>query len=66
MIETVSFLIGIGFSILVYYRSIVPGQFTAARKILYTVLSFIGITGMLWLSGVLIAHFLRKWQILAG
>jgi hypothetical protein len=60
MIETASFLFGIGFSILVYVLSIRPRQLPASRKALYTLLSTIGITGMVWLSGILVAHFLRK------
>lgn len=64
MIELLSFLAGIGFSWLVYERSIRTSGASAGRKTLYTLLSTVGITGMLWLSGVLIAHFLRKLQVL--
>jgi len=64
MIETISFLFGIGFSWLVYERTIRTGPFSVARKVLYTALSTIGITGTVWLFGVLVAHFLRKLQIL--
>ena len=64
MIETISFIIGVGFSWLVFERTIRTGPYSAPRKILYTVLSTIGITGIIWLSGVLIAHFLRKLNML--
>ncbi|MDH4162726.1 MAG: hypothetical protein OEW15_08550 [Nitrospirota bacterium] len=64
MIETISFLLGIGFSWLVYERTIRSGPFSTGRKVLYAVISTIGITGTIWLSGVLIAHFLRKLQVL--
>jgi hypothetical protein len=64
MIETLSFLFGIGFSILVYVLSIRTRDIAPSRKALYFLISTIGITGMVWLSGVLIAHFLRKLAIL--
>ncbi len=60
MIETLSFLFGFGFSILVYVLSIRTRDIAPSRKALYTLVSTIGITGMVWLSGVLVAHFLRK------
>jgi hypothetical protein len=60
MIETISFLAGLGFSFLVYFRSIRPLDSPRPRKFLYFTLSLIGITGTLFLSGVLVAHFLRK------
>jgi hypothetical protein len=60
MLETLSFIVGFGFSILVYVLSIRTGPFTAYRKAGYFILSMIGITGMVWLSGVLVAHFLRR------
>jgi ABC-type antimicrobial peptide transport system permease subunit len=60
MIESASFIFGIGFSILVYFTSIKRGNYRPFPKALYTILSTIGITGMVWLCGVLIAHFLRK------
>lgn len=64
MIEFLSFLFGLGFSVLVYVRTIRPGSERPARKVTYTILSTIGITGMVWLCGVLIAHFLRKMNAL--
>ncbi len=60
MIETVSFLLGIGFSVLVYLRTIRTAGCGTLRKAVYALLSTIGITGTVWLSGVLIAHFLRR------
>lgn len=60
MIESASLIFGLGFSILVYFTSIKPGNHRPFPKALYTLLSTIGITGMVWLCGVLIAHFLRK------
>lgn len=64
MIEIASFLFGIGFSWLVFERTIRTGPYSTGQKVLYTVLSTIGITGTVWLFGVLIAHFLRKLHIL--
>ncbi len=64
MIETFSFLFGIGFSILVYFLSIRTRELSPSRKTVYFLLSTIGITGMVWLSGVLIAHFLRRLNVL--
>jgi len=60
MIESVSFFIGLGFSFLVYFLSIRPLQDSAWKKAVYFFFTLIGITGTLFLSGVLIAHFLRK------
>jgi hypothetical protein len=64
MIETVSFLFGLGFSILVYFLSIRTRNDSPLRKAGYFLISTVGITGMVWLSGVLIAHFLRKLNLL--
>ena len=58
--ETAFLLFGLGFSILVYFRSIRPSNEPPFRKAVYFLLTLIGITGMLFLSGVLIAYFLRK------
>jgi hypothetical protein len=60
MIETVSLLFGLGFSFFVFFRSILPLELSWVKKMFYFLLTFIGITGMLSLSGVLIGHFLRK------
>jgi hypothetical protein len=65
MIETVSFLLGLGFSILVYVLSIRPLDRPFLTKAGYTLFTFIGITGTIFLAGILIAHFLRKWGYLA-
>ncbi len=62
MIETISFLLGLGFSVLVYFHSIRPGDQPRLTKAVYFFFTLIGITGTLFLSGVLIAHFLRKWE----
>jgi len=63
MIETASFLFGLGFSILVYILSIRTRNESTLRKAWYFLITTVGITGMVWLSGVLIAHFLRKLNI---
>jgi hypothetical protein len=60
MIETISFLLGFGFSVLVYFLSIRPLDQPWTRKALYFFFTLIGITGTIFLAGVLIAHFLRK------
>ena len=64
MIEQLSFVFGLGFSILVYVLSIRKAALPPLRKALITIVSTIGITGMVWLSGVLVAHFLRRLGIL--
>ena len=64
MIEILSFVLGIGFSVLVHFRSISGSPYSLQRKALYSVLSFVGITGMVWLSGIVIAHFLKKAALL--
>ncbi len=60
MIELISFLLGLGFSLLVYFLSIKPLPASRFRKCTYFFFTLIGITGTLFLSGVLIAHFLRR------
>jgi len=60
MMEAVFFFLGMGFSFLVYFISIRPLRQSPVRKFLFFVLTFIGITGTLFLFGVLAAHFLRK------
>jgi hypothetical protein len=64
MIETASFLFGFGFSILVYFLSIRKRNDSPLRKAGYFLISTVGITGMVWLIGVLGAHFLRKMGLL--
>jgi len=65
MIEAIAFLSGLGFSLLVYFRSIRPLDQAWTQKALYFFFTLIGITGTIFLSGVLIAHFLRKWGWIA-
>lgn len=60
MIESISFLLGLGFSVLVYVLSIRPLDLPWTRKALYFFFTLIGINGTIFLSGVVIAHFLRK------
>ncbi len=60
MIETISFLLGLGFSLLVYVLSIRPLDQPWAKKSVYFFFTLIGITGSIFLAGVVIAHFLRK------
>ncbi len=60
MIETVFLLLGLGFSLLVHLRTIRTSPYSPLRRTIYSLLSAIGITGMVWLSGVLIAHALRE------
>ena len=64
MIETITFLFGLGFSILVYVLSIRTRAIAPSWKAFYFLISTIGITGMVWLSGILVAHFLGKLGIL--
>lgn len=64
MIELGSFLFGLGFSILVYFRSIRTADLPLAKKAFYFLITLIGVTGMLFLSGVLIAHTIRKMHVL--
>jgi hypothetical protein len=63
--ETIFFLLGIGFSFLVYFISIRPLDQPHAKKFLFFVLTFIGITGTLFLFGILSAYFLRKLGIIS-
>jgi hypothetical protein len=65
MIETVFLLLGLGFSFLVYLLSIRPLDQPRFRKFIYFILTLIGITGTLFLFGVLTAYFLRKLGILS-
>ena len=59
MIEVVFLILGVAFSALVYYLSIRPANISAARKILYFLLSLIGIAGMLFLFGIMAAFVLN-------
>jgi hypothetical protein len=65
MFETFFFLLGLGFSVLVYLISIRPRKERALRKFFYFLLTLIGITGSLFLFGVLVAYFLRKLGLMA-
>jgi hypothetical protein len=60
MIESASFIFGFGFSVLVYITSIRRGNYSPLQKTIYAILSTVGITGMVWLCGIMIAHFLKK------
>ncbi len=64
MIETASLLLGLGFSFLVYFRSIRTADLSRPRKALYFLLTLVGITGTVFLSGILIADFLRNTSFL--
>ena len=66
MIETISFLLGLGFSLLVYILSIRPLNQPWPKKTGYFFITLIGITGTIFLIGVLIAHFLRKTGIISS
>ncbi len=60
MIEAISFLTGLSFSLLVYVLSIRALKESPFKKFVYFFFTLIGITGSLFLFGVLSAHFLRK------
>ena len=64
MIETVCFFLGFGFSVLVFVRSIRTADLSWRIKAIYSFFMFIGITGTVFLAGVLIAHALRKYGVL--
>jgi hypothetical protein len=59
MFETFSFLVGLGFSFLVYAHSIRKTDYSGPKKAFYFLLTLIGITGTLFLFGVLVADKLR-------
>ncbi len=60
MIETFFFLFGAVFSILVYVRSISTAKLPPMKKALYFFFTFIGITGTLFLFGILVADKIRS------
>jgi hypothetical protein len=60
MFETFCFLAGLGFSFLVYVRSIRRTDYSRPKKAFYFLLTLIGITGTLFLFGVLVADKLRN------
>jgi hypothetical protein len=53
MIEGVFFILGAGFSVLVYYLSIRPANVSPGRKAVYFLLSLVGIAGMIFLFGIM-------------
>ena len=63
MFETFCLLVGLGFSFLVYFRSIGKTDYSRPRKAFYFVLTLIGITGTLFLFGVLVADKLRNMRM---
>ncbi len=64
MIETFCLLFGFGFSILVYFQSISTVNERPLKKAFYFLFTLIGITGTLFLFGILSAHALRKLHVL--
>ncbi len=60
MLETLCLLSGLGFSILIYVRSIRTSNFSAMKKALFFLLTAIGVTGTLFLFGVLVADVVLK------
>jgi uncharacterized membrane protein (DUF106 family) len=60
MIETLCFIFGLGFSFLVYFRSIRKTNYSRLKKAFYFLFTLIGITGTLFLFGVLVADKLRS------
>jgi len=64
MIELICFLAGLGFSLLVYFRSIRTANEPPLKKAFFFLFTLIGITGTLFLFGVLTAHFLRRARLL--
>ena len=59
MIELIAFLLGSGFSLLVYHRSIRPLHEPAVKKAAYFLVSFVGITGMVFLFGIMASFVLH-------
>ena len=59
MIETFCLLFGLGFSLLVYVRSIRTSTFPPFKKAFFFFFTLIGITGTIFLFGVLVADKLR-------
>jgi hypothetical protein len=60
MIETLGLLCGLGFSFLVYFKSIKKTDYSRPKKAFYFLFTLIGITGTLFLFGVLIADKLKN------
>jgi len=63
MFETICLLFGLAFSMLVYVRSIRAVNEPPMKKAFYFLFSFIGITGTLFLFGILVAHKMRAVNI---
>jgi hypothetical protein len=63
MIELLSLLTGLGFSLFVYVRSIKKAELAPLKKATYFILSLIGITGTIFLFGVLVADKLRSLRL---
>ena len=64
MIEKIFLLIGLGFSLLVYFRSMKNARLSFFRKTFYFLITLVGITGTLSLIGVMVSHFLSRLHIL--
>ncbi len=62
MIEITFLLFGLAFSIMVYYLSIRPRDLRPAVKALYFSITAFGITGMLFLIGIMISHALSGFR----
>lgn len=60
MVELVFFILGAGFSFLVYFLSIRQQDISRPKKAAYFLLSFIGITGTVFLFGVMISFVLSR------
>lgn len=60
MIEIISLFCGLGFSFLVYFQSIRKTDYPPAKKAFYFLITLIGITGTLFLFGILVADRLRR------
>jgi hypothetical protein len=63
MMETMAFILGFSFSVLVCVRSIRTADLSWQKKTVYSFFTFIGITGTVFLAGVLIADRLRTMGI---
>lgn len=59
MLETLCLLFGLGYSFLIYFRSIRPLDQPRSKKLAYFFFTLLGVTGTLFLFGVLVAHFMR-------
>ena len=64
MIETFCLFFGLAFSVLVYFRSVRTADVSPVKKAFYFFFTFIGITGTIFLFGILVANALRKLHVL--